>query len=195
MPFLTKRPTDGDLPLYWQSSCNVSGQDEDPITHGPAAQRVIPFFAGDITLGPPNETGTATFIVTNDRHDLFAVQPAVSADGTLTYTAKPNAQGTATVTVILDDGGDGTHTSPPLIFPIEINKPHKFHNSADTGDRNGKDVTGSTTTTPDGFISAGDVLAVINYINAHGSGPVQAAVAAPPISMSIAMIKLLQMTH
>ena len=36
--------------------------------------------------------------------------------------------------------------------------------------RNGLDVTGSTSTQPDGFIVAGDVLAVINYINAKGSG-------------------------
>jgi hypothetical protein len=33
-------------------------------------------------------------------------------------------------------------------------------------------VTGATSAEPDGFIVAGDVLAVINYINARGAGAV-----------------------
>jgi hypothetical protein len=36
------------------------------------------------------------------------------------------------------------------------------------------DVTGSTSAQPDGVIAGGDALAVINYINAHGSGHVSA---------------------
>jgi len=40
-----------------------------------------------------------TFSVTNDNNSLFAVQPGLADDGTLTFTLAPNANGTATVTV------------------------------------------------------------------------------------------------
>jgi len=83
------------------------------------------------------------------------------------------------VTVTLNDGLGG---STSQTFDITVTKPHKFHNAADTvaSGRNGRDTTGSSLPQPDGFIVAGDVLGVINYINAHGSGPVNNAVAAPP---------------
>ena len=48
------------------------------------------------------------------------------------------------------------------------------------GKRNGLDVTGSTSIQPDGFIVAGDVLAVINYINAKGSGHIPDNIGAGP---------------
>ena len=44
------------------------------------------------------------------------MQPAIAADGTLTYTLAPNANGSATVTVtLIDDGGTangGVDTGP-----------------------------------------------------------------------------------
>jgi hypothetical protein len=56
----------------------------------------------------PNESGQKlTLTVTNDHNSLFSVQPSIDLNtGMLTYTSAPNANGSATVTVKLqDDGG------------------------------------------------------------------------------------------
>ena len=56
---------------------------------------------------------TVTFIVSNDNASLFSVQPAVSPDGTLTYTPAAGANGVANVTVMaMDSGGTGTTECP-----------------------------------------------------------------------------------
>ncbi|KAF0170930.1 MAG: Uncharacterized protein FD161_4449 [Limisphaerales bacterium] len=60
------------------------------------------------TLGPANESGqTVTNVTTsNDNNALFAVQPSVATNGSLTFAPAANASGTATVTVVAqDDGG------------------------------------------------------------------------------------------
>jgi hypothetical protein len=55
---------------------------------------------------------------------MFAVQPAVSPAGTLTYSPKPGVGGTATVTVSVHDNGGtangGVDTSAPQTFTILI---------------------------------------------------------------------------
>jgi hypothetical protein len=71
------------------------------------------------------ETGQALqFLVSNDRPDIFLIQPAISATGVLTFTPNQNQFGTATVTVQLkDDGGtanNGTDLSGPQTFLIGI---------------------------------------------------------------------------
>jgi hypothetical protein len=62
--------------------------------------------------------------VTNDASGLFAEQPAVAANGTLTFTPTLLAIGNATVTVrAVDNGGTasgGSDTSPPQTFTIAI---------------------------------------------------------------------------
>jgi hypothetical protein len=138
-------------------------------------QQVVGGWAKSIALGPTNESGQqASFAVHNDNPTLFTAggQPAIDENGTLTFTPAPNARGTAKVTVVLHDGGGGDDASGPVQFNIIINKRHKLHNAAEEGPRNGRDVTGATSAEPDGFIVAGDVLAVINYINARGAGAV-----------------------
>ncbi|WP_165849379.1 InlB B-repeat-containing protein [Candidatus Cryosericum septentrionale] len=82
-------------------------------------------WASAISAGPSDETGQALdFIVTNDNNPLFAVQPAVAANGTLIYISTLNRNGTATVTVrIHDDGGTangGVDTSAPQTFTITV---------------------------------------------------------------------------
>ena len=51
--------------------------------------------------------------------------PAVSPTGTLTYTTAPNANGSATVSVVLKDNGGtangGVDTSAPQTFTITVN--------------------------------------------------------------------------
>jgi hypothetical protein len=92
--------------------------------------------------------------------------------GTLTYDPAPNVRGVATVTVtVKDDGGtaSGGVDSSSTVRLFDVSKPHPWHNFA-----NSMDVVGSGTVTPDRQIVAGDALAIINYINGFGAGPVPA---------------------
>jgi hypothetical protein len=96
----------------------------DQLVLAPGA-KAVPGWATDIHEGPENESSqNASFIVTNDNPGLFNAQPAVTPSGTLTYTPKPLAIGTATVTVRLQDNGGtadgGVDTSPPQTFTIRI---------------------------------------------------------------------------
>ena len=51
-------------------------------------------WATAISAGPANEAGqTLTFIVSNNNNALFSAQPAIAANGTLTYTPAANATG------------------------------------------------------------------------------------------------------
>jgi hypothetical protein len=85
----------------------------------------VPGWATGISPGPANESSqSVSFIVTTSNPNLFAVQPAVSPDGTLTYKPKTLALGTATITVrAVDNGGTangGVDTSAPQSCTITI---------------------------------------------------------------------------
>jgi hypothetical protein len=87
--------------------------------------RSVPGWASGITPGPANESSqSVSFIVTANNPGLFAVQPAVSSDGTLTFTPKLLPLGTTTVTVrAVDNGGTangGQNTSASQTFTITI---------------------------------------------------------------------------
>jgi Domain of unknown function (DUF4347)/Calx-beta domain/FG-GAP-like repeat/Bacterial Ig domain len=80
------------------------------------------------TFNPgPTETGqTATYTVSNiSNAALFTVAPSIAADGTLTYTAAANANGTATFEVVVQDNGGtangGQNTSTLQTFTITVN--------------------------------------------------------------------------
>ncbi|MFS8085237.1 MAG: hypothetical protein ACMG6H_06370, partial [Acidobacteriota bacterium] len=82
-------------------------------------------WATNISAGPADESGQAlTFIVTNNNNSLFAVQPAISPTGTLTYQAAAGFDGVATVTVRLQDNGGtangGVDTSAPQTFTLTV---------------------------------------------------------------------------
>ena len=82
-------------------------------------------WATGISPGPANEgSQSVSFVVTASNPALFAVQPAVSADGTLTYRPRLLALGAATITVrAVDNGGTadgGTDTSAPQSCTITI---------------------------------------------------------------------------
>jgi len=76
-------------------------------------------------IAGPERTQTLTFQVSNSNPALFAVQPAISANGTLTYTPAPDACGSAVVTVVLKDNGGtangGSDTSATCTFNITVN--------------------------------------------------------------------------
>jgi hypothetical protein len=160
----------------------TKGPDETATDEGPA--QVIIGWATNIAPGPPTAPDeanqTVQFILTNDNPDLFASQPAINSKGDLSYTPKRNVHGVAIVKVLLKDNGGGADISDPQQFAITIDKPHPFFNAAETGARAGCDVTGSTSATPDGLIVSGDVLAIINYINAHRSGEIPPSTFGPP---------------
>ena len=85
----------------------------------------VPGWATGITAGPADESAqSVVFSVSSDNPGLFAVQPAVAPDGTLTYTTLFLTLGTATVTVrAVDNGGvafGGADTSAPQTFTILV---------------------------------------------------------------------------
>jgi hypothetical protein len=87
--------------------------------------QTIPGWATNILAGPANESSqSVTFTVSNNNPGLFAAQPAVGANGTLTFTPTALALGSATVTVkAVDDGGTangGSDASAPQTFTITI---------------------------------------------------------------------------
>ena len=90
-----------------------------------AGAQTVAGWATSIQPGPGDESSQGvTFAVTNDNPGLFAAQPAVAPDGTLTFTPTLLAIGSATVTVrAVDNGGTangGSDTSAPQTFVISI---------------------------------------------------------------------------
>jgi CSLREA domain-containing protein len=83
-------------------------------------------WATNLSAGPTNESGqTLTFIVSNNSNPaLFAVGPAISSTGTLTYTPATGVSGTAVITVALKDNGGtangGLDTSATQTFNITL---------------------------------------------------------------------------
>lgn len=91
----------------------------------------IPNWATNISAGPADEAGqTLTFLVSNNSNVLFSAQPAISPNGTLTFTAAAGQDGVATVTVRLQDNGGtalgGVDTSAPQAFTITV---HALNNA------------------------------------------------------------------
>ncbi len=87
--------------------------------------RTVNGWATNLSKGPSDESAQLLdFLVTNDNNSLFAVQPSISAAGTLTYTPAANANGLATVTVRLHDNGgmdlSGDDTSDEQTFTITV---------------------------------------------------------------------------
>ncbi len=68
-------------------------------------------WASGISAGAANETEELTFHVQADMAAMFAVQPAIDANGTLTFTPASNANGTGTITAYLSDAGGATSGS------------------------------------------------------------------------------------
>jgi VCBS repeat-containing protein len=110
----------------------------NPVNHAPsftkgasqtaledAGAQSVTGWATNMNAGPSNEAAQALdFIVTNDNNALFSTLPSVDATGKLSYTAAPNRNGSATVTVKLHDNGGtangGVDTSPVQTFTITI---------------------------------------------------------------------------
>lgn len=89
-----------------------------------AGPQTIAGWASGISAGPMENDQTLVFSVSSDNNSLFSVKPAISANGTLTYTTASNVYGSATVTVTLKDNGGtdngGADTSSSQQFTITV---------------------------------------------------------------------------
>ena len=91
-----------------------------------AVAQTVTGWATAISSGPADESGqTLSFNITgNTNASLFSAGLAVAANGTLTYTPAANANGTATITLVLQDNGGtangGVDTSTAQSFTITV---------------------------------------------------------------------------
>ncbi|MEQ9407094.1 MAG: cadherin domain-containing protein [Fuerstiella sp.] len=93
--------------------------DEDTGLH------LVALFASALPGGGVDELGqTFTYTVNNNNAGLFSAAPTIDALGNLSYTLAPDAIGTATVTVSVQDSGGtasgGDNTSPTQQFDIIV---------------------------------------------------------------------------
>ena len=86
-----------------------------------AGPQTVSGWATSLSAGPANEVGqTLSFAVTNNTNTgLFATQPAISPTGTLTYTPAANANGTATISVQLNDSAGGSSTIRTFTITVQ----------------------------------------------------------------------------
>jgi len=78
-------------------------------------------WASNINSGADDEAGQLlSFILSNDNNVLFEVEPAIDADGYLTFTPAADANGSTTVTVYLQDDSGDNNASVPISFTITI---------------------------------------------------------------------------
>ncbi len=96
------------------------------VVNEDAGAQSVTAWATNLDKGAPDESGqTLTFTVTNDNNSLFSVQPAIDANGNLTYTLADDANGSATISIVLsDDGGTangGDDTFDTQTFTITVN--------------------------------------------------------------------------
>jgi large repetitive protein len=115
---LTVKPVN-DPPSFSLAGSNISVGASD-------GAQVVNNWATGISAGPPDEAGqTVSFEVSNDNPGVFAEQPAIDANGTLTFTPAAPSGTPVTVTVVAKDNGGtangGNDTSGPQTFTITIN--------------------------------------------------------------------------
>lgn len=97
-----------------------------------------------ISPGPASEaTQTVSFTTSSDQPALFSVQPAITPDGTLTFTAADDAWGDTNITVTATDSA-GTTSSQSFVLAITpVNDPPFFtlsSNSLSMLEDNGQDL-------------------------------------------------------
>lgn len=110
-----------------------SVNDAPSFTKGPdqflnedAGPQTVTNWATSLSPGPADESGQSlSFQITNNTNaSMFSSGPAVDSSGTLTYTPAANANGLATITLVLKDTGGtangGVDTSVPQTFNINI---------------------------------------------------------------------------
>ena len=157
-----------DAPSFTKGASQTVDEDAGPQT--------VTNWATSIAPGPADaadESGQVVdFVASANNAALFSAGPSVAADGTLTYTPAPNANGSATVTVFAHDSGSGVapdvNVSSMQTFTITVNPindaPGAQDQSVSTSEDTAKGIT-LTATDVDG-----DPLTLsIAHAPAHGS--------------------------
>jgi hypothetical protein len=102
----------------------IKGLDQSVSENDPA--QIVNNWATSISPGPSNESAQSLSfqVITDSNAALFAVPPAISSSGTLTYTPAAHASGTAAITIALKDNGGvangGMDTSATQTFNINV---------------------------------------------------------------------------
>ncbi|MDF1553455.1 MAG: Ig-like domain-containing protein [Deferrisomatales bacterium] len=135
---------DGALPVSGTFTIGVTPVNDPPVFVGGPDENVledpgpqtVAGWATAIDPGGPDEGGQVlAFVVTDNTNPaLFAAGPAVASDGTLTYTPAPGANGSADITIELQDDGGGADTSAPFTFTVfvaPVNDPPTFTGGPD----------------------------------------------------------------
>jgi VCBS repeat-containing protein len=145
-----------------------------------AGPQTINPWATAISAGPGEGTQTVHFNITGDTNAaLFSAGPTISATGVLTFTPVANANGTATITITLqDDGGTangGVDTSAPQTFNINVTAVNDAPSFVKGADQSVNDNAGAQTVSPWATsISAGPANEsgqTVNFIILSNSNP------------------------
>ncbi|WP_298541766.1 Ig-like domain-containing protein [uncultured Aquimarina sp.] len=143
-----------------------------------AGAQTVNGWATAIDDGDADAMQTLSFNVSNDNNALFSVQPAIDATGNLTYTPAADANGSATVSVVLSDdggtanGGDDTFATQQFTITVNaVNDEPSFTagaNEAVNEDAGAQTVNGWATAIDDGDSDATQTLTftVVNNNNA-----------------------------
>jgi hypothetical protein len=96
----------------------------DQVVLEDCGSQAIAGWATAISAGPGDVGQTVDFLVSSDNPAMFATQPAVSSNGTLSFVPAADANGVANVTVRAHDNGGtangGVDTSAPQTFVITV---------------------------------------------------------------------------
>ena len=99
----------------------TKGSDQSVLNN--AGAQTVANWATNISAGLNEGAQSLAFQVSTDNPSLFTVAPAISSNGTLTYTPS-GVLGTAVVTVVLKDSGGtangGIDASPAQTFSIQV---------------------------------------------------------------------------
>jgi CSLREA domain-containing protein len=107
-----------DAPSFTKGADQTVNEDSGP--------QFVPGWASGISVGPNEHGQVLTFQVTNNTNpSLFSSGPTVNSSGGLSYVPASNANGSASITLVLNDNGGtangGADTSSPQSFTITVN--------------------------------------------------------------------------
>ncbi|MBN8626714.1 MAG: cadherin-like domain-containing protein, partial [Planctomycetes bacterium] len=131
-----------------------------------AGQVEIEGFLTDLSVGPENEAAqTFTITLTSDNPDLFAAdgQPAIDAEGKLTFT--PQYAGNALITVQVQDSGgtaDGGVNTTTKTFSIDVSAPSYGSGSGGTSGGVYTNAVSSTVSFGPSIVAPGELKVEIN---------------------------------
>jgi len=104
-----------------------------PTVREDAGPTTISGWATAISGGSGADGQRVGFSATNDHPSLFSAQPAISADGTLTFASQADSNGTATVRIRLgaSDNPDSSEVDSFTISVRPVNDPPRFSKGTD----------------------------------------------------------------